>query len=289
LYRQSQAKLFADDSNLFVIDDNLEKLYDKANSELSSLSRWISSNKLHINYEKTTYILFDQTKKAPSTSVNVTVSVPPLHINNRAIGREHIVKYLGVYIDDRLEWTEHIDYITKKVSSLTGILYRSKAALPYKCKKDIYFALVHSVLTYCIEAYGNVVKSKLESLVVKCNRLLRLLQSKPRRTPLRELYSQFEIVPFYHLFEFHTLKFIHKCLHATTSTPTIVQNWFQRGNDLHDHNTRHSANFILDSRINPKSISFLGPALWSKLPAFLRNDPSHSSFTKCLRLHLSNN
>src|SRR6266516_6611094 len=41
--RQSQAKVFADDSNLFVIDDNLEKLYDKTNSELSSRSRWISS------------------------------------------------------------------------------------------------------------------------------------------------------------------------------------------------------------------------------------------------------
>ncbi len=286
--QQSRAKLFADDSNLFVIDNSLQTLYNKANSELASLSRWISSNKLHINYDKTTYILFDQVKKAPGTIVDSTVSVLPLQINNHTIGRERYVKYLGVYIDDKLEWTEHITHVTKKVSSLTGILYRTKTALPYKCKKDIYFALVHSVLTYCVEAYGNVVKSKLGPLVVKCNRLLRLLQSKPRRTPLRELYSQYDIVPFCHLFEFHTLRFIHKCLHATATTPNIVKNWFQRGIDLHSHNTRHSANFVLNSAINPKSISFLGPVLWSKLPLLLQNDPSYSSFTKGLKLHLSN-
>src|SRR5437899_760723 len=38
----SQVKLFADDSNLFVISDNIQSLFNVATVELSSLSQWIS-------------------------------------------------------------------------------------------------------------------------------------------------------------------------------------------------------------------------------------------------------
>ena len=269
--KNSQAKLFADDSNLFVVNNNIKQLYESANCELSSLFHWVSSNKLHINYDKTTYILFDRVKKGPVIDVNDISPLPLLTINKRQINREHCIKYLGVFIDDKLEWTEQINHVSKKFLPLleyyTGIivLYRQSV-------KNIYFALIHSVLTYCVEAYENVSKSKLGPLFVKCNRLLRLLQSKPRRTPLRVLYSTYDIVPLHHLFEFHILKFIHKCLYNTTSTPVIIQNWFQRGFELHNHNTRHKANFILDSTLNPKSLTFLGPTLWSKLPLTLQSN-----------------
>src|SRR2546425_3775717 len=50
-------------SNVFVTGNNLTKLYETANSELSSLSNWIYCNKLHVNYDKTTYTLFHPIKK----------------------------------------------------------------------------------------------------------------------------------------------------------------------------------------------------------------------------------
>ena len=154
-----------------------------------------------------------------------------------------MVKYLGVFIDEKLEWTDHLNYVTNKISSLSGILCRNKALLLIKCKKDIYFALAHSNLIYCIEAYGNVNKSKLRPLITKCNRLLRLLQSKPRRNPIHDFYSSFDTIPFDLLFEFYILKFIHKCLYSSSNVPVIVRNWFTRGSALHDHNIRHSHNF----------------------------------------------
>src|SRR6267154_1451177 len=191
--KKSKPKLFADDSNLFVTGNDLTKLYETANSVLSFLSNWIYSNKLHINYDKTTYMLFDPLKKLiPTHTPN---QLPTLLLDGRSIERIHVVKYLGVFIDDKLEWSDHINYIIKKVSSLSGILSRHKASPPIKCKKNIYFALIHSSIIYCIEAEGNVTKSKFRPLIIKCNRLLRLLQSKPRRTPLHDLYFAFSILP----------------------------------------------------------------------------------------------
>ena len=51
-------KLFADDSNLFVISDSIEKLFKCTNDELCATSDWLNANKLYGNYEKTNFMIF---------------------------------------------------------------------------------------------------------------------------------------------------------------------------------------------------------------------------------------
>ena len=166
---------------------------------------------LFIDYDdKTNFMVFEPSKRSLHTysfAIHKT-----LLFNGHVIERVHTVKYLGVMIDDKLGWSEHINYLISKVSSMTGILYPNKHYLPMNCKRSIYFALIYSVLIYCVEVYANVNKSTLKPLIIKCNRLLRLLQHKSRRTPLYDLYSTFDTLPIDLLFEYHTAKFIHRCL-----------------------------------------------------------------------------
>lgn len=37
------------------------------------------------------------------------------------INRTNVIKYLGVYLDEMLNWKDHVSYLTKKISSLIGI------------------------------------------------------------------------------------------------------------------------------------------------------------------------
>ena len=129
----SRAKLFADGSNLFIISNNLSQLYDKANSDLSQLAQWVSLNKLHINYDKTTHMIFSPNKKVLMNES--TTSDLKLYLNGNIIDRVTVVKYLGVLIDDKLDWTNHINSIINKLSSITGILARTSVHLPLKYKK----------------------------------------------------------------------------------------------------------------------------------------------------------
>ena len=122
---------------------------------------------------------------------------------------------------------------------------------------------------------------------MKCNRLLRLLQLKPRRTPIHELYSAFNTLPFHLLFQFHIAKFMHNCLYNSSQVPVAIRSWFQRGTSLHAYFTRHCNRFIINSNCNPRSIFFLGPSLWAKLPIHLQNDPSHTSFLRHCKDYLS--
>jgi len=283
---KSKIKLFADDSNLFVISDSLKALFYTAESELSSISDWICANKLFVNYEKTNFMVFVPPRLIGGSHNLLIPSV--LLFNDHVINLVHSVKYLGIMIDDKLSWSDHINYLINKISSLTGILYRNKHYLPLSCKKNIYFALIYSVITFCIEVFANVNKVSLAPLIIKCNRLLRMLQNKPRRTSLYELYFSFNTLPIDLLFNFYTAKFMHRCLYNTSSVPSIVSNWFPRGIDLHSHNTRHKNNFCIQSNCNPKSILYYGPIMWAKLPVELQRDPSLSSFLKAYKGQLLN-
>jgi len=84
-------------------------------------------------------------------------------------------------IDDKLLWTEHIKYLTKKNCSIIGIIYRHNNLLPMHCKRNIYFALVYSNRVYCVEVYAQTNKKYLNPLITKCNNLLRILLNKPKK------------------------------------------------------------------------------------------------------------
>ena len=67
--------------------------------------------------------------KSKSNKSNLTVNhVDTLLFNGHVIQRVPFVKYLGLFIDDKLDWCKHIDYLIERVSSLTGALYRSKTS-----------------------------------------------------------------------------------------------------------------------------------------------------------------
>lgn len=282
IVNKSSLKLFADDSNLFVVANNINSLFEYANEELGLISDWLSANKLYVNYEKTNYMIFQPGKY----NQNLVCSHNKLMFNNHVLERIFVTKYLGVLIDDQLLWTEHIKNLVNKIGSVIGIIYRNNDLLPLHCKKSIYFALVHSNLLYCVEVYGNTSKSNLSPLVTKCNSLLRVLQSMPRKTRVSDLYSAFNTLPVNLLFQLCTLKLIHRCRYDYENVPLVINQLFTTGSSIHQHNTRTNNNFALRNRLNPNSISFYGPSLWNKLPSTLQNCSSLYLFVKYLKLYL---
>ena len=67
--------LFADDALLALSDCNLSKLQGIVNIELSKIDFWMKKQKLHLNYSKTHYLLFDkQLSHSCSTNLNVSLN-----------------------------------------------------------------------------------------------------------------------------------------------------------------------------------------------------------------------
>ena len=114
--------MFADDKNLFISHKNIDTLFASMNKELENVSTWFRSNRLSLNVDKTKLLLFHPLSKWQSLSQ----TLPNLLIENIHIKREHVTKFLGVFIDENLSWKQHIDIVSSKISKSIGILYQSR-------------------------------------------------------------------------------------------------------------------------------------------------------------------
>jgi len=170
---EAKLKLFADDTNLFIFGKSFPEISTKSNSLLINLNKWFVANKLSLNIDKTCYSAFSN--NPPNCN---DYSQIDLKFNSVNIKKCESVKYLGVWIDDKLNWKVHIDYIYSKLAKFVGIFYKLSHKLPDDCLKMLYFSFVHPHILYGVEIYANTYTSYLEKLMKLNNKLLRILQKK---------------------------------------------------------------------------------------------------------------
>ena len=82
------------------------------NEELASINQWFTSNKLSLNATKTKYSFFHK----PSKKDGIHLMLPKLTISNYVIERQEFIKFLGVLLDENLNWKEHIKYTENKIA-----------------------------------------------------------------------------------------------------------------------------------------------------------------------------
>lgn len=105
-------RLFADDSNVFVISNDIVTLFRKSNAILQDIQNWLVCNKLVLNTDKTSYMIFKPTQFIESA---ITSSNLNLCTDGFQITRCYNIKYLGIFIDDNLTWKVHINSLIKKL------------------------------------------------------------------------------------------------------------------------------------------------------------------------------
>ena len=103
--------LYADDTNAFHSDKCLQTLANTMQGKMNKVTEWLNANKLSINTSKTKFIIFESKTKKYETKIN-------LKINNNIIQQAAFVKFLGVIIDEKLTWKNHISFVHKKLLKL---------------------------------------------------------------------------------------------------------------------------------------------------------------------------
>ena len=96
--------LYADDTSVLVNDKN-DKLLVILNDELNKLSTYLKTNTLSLNVNKTHYILFHRARiKFSDVFLNV-------YMSNSTLTQVECCKYLGVILDSKMSWVQHITYV----------------------------------------------------------------------------------------------------------------------------------------------------------------------------------
>ena len=112
--------LFADDTNLFYAGKDLDEVCKIISRELNILHIWFQVNKLSLNVAKTNFMIFGNKR----FEENYMISIKGMNIN-----RVYVTKFLGVHIDSKLNWNEHISVIKTKVAKNVSIMNRVKHCL----------------------------------------------------------------------------------------------------------------------------------------------------------------
>ena len=140
---KSKIKFFADDTMLFSIVDNAALSADELNHDLQIISNWAHQWKMSFNPEASKQaieILFSQKK----TNVNH----PPLFFNGTMVVTKPFHKHLGLILDSKLTFIEHVNDKIKTAKRYIGILKFLSNYLPIKTLDQVYKMYVRPHLDY---------------------------------------------------------------------------------------------------------------------------------------------
>jgi hypothetical protein len=274
--------LFADDTNVFCSHESLTTLIEIINSELAKLACWFRTNRLSLNVKKSCYIVFRSPNKQLSGH-QIDLSVDGI-----SLLQTRSVKFLGVYVDECLTWTEHINAIANKVARNLGILARISHLLPVHIRRNLYYTLINPYFDY-----GNIIwaanyLTRLKCLVLLQKRAIRIIAGDHRCAHTADRFEEYNIMKFenknYYLVGNFMYKFVKGML------PEVFSKSFTRIVDIHDHYTRVSKGLSVSyARTNYRRFSIYcsGPKIWNAIPTSIQSLPTYSQFKKHWRDHLN--
>ena len=124
-------------TNFFLNNPNILNLETKLNVELKKVSQWLFANKLSLNIEKTSFLVFHSPQPKIAHKLNLSIS-------NMSVKSDNQVRYLGLIFDSNLHWKPFLHKLSKKISR--GIRVLSKIRY-YVNRNNYYFSYIIHLFT----------------------------------------------------------------------------------------------------------------------------------------------
>ena len=245
--------LFADDTNLFSADKNINQLVTTVSTILDKLCIWFAVNKLSLNVSKTNYMLFG--------NLNAQFDIT---INGISISRVHVAKFIGILIDEKLNWKDHIANVKSKLSKSTAILYKCSHVIDSQSMHILYSSLFLPYISYCSEIWGNTYPSNVNCLVVLQKRAIRLLFGTGRLDHTTPLFYRSHTLKFPDLVKFKTAMFMYKAYYCRLPA-NIQQHFVKKDISVITRLKNQLVRRCVTLNVRAMSLPMYGISLWNSL------------------------
>jgi len=272
---------YADDTAILISDCSIQELNNKVNKELQSITTWVEANKLSLNLQKTQYLVISNSK----SNIQLNVKVRDVVIN-----RVPSAKLLGIILDDKLSFKNHINSIVSKLSSISYALLKIKHFVPKSILKKIYHGLVYPHLLYGIGDWGSTSEYLLQPLKTIHKKIVRHLSgSRDYYEHTTPLFKHLSLLKHPDIFMFAVTTQIFK-INNGMSPRTLIDiidcNQTVTRANMRSSNTLNLAKAKFRLTKSRRSISYRGVALWNSLPAVLKQSLSLACFRKNIKAYL---
>ena len=141
----------------------------------------------------------------------ITKPSPDIEIQflNTSISANDQIKYLGITIDTRLNFKEHIGIVAKKISRSLGVMCKLKNVLPPKVLLVLNYSMIHPHLLYGITIWESTYKKYLKRLRTLQNKAVKVLSGGTWQDHASFYYSQLNILKLEDLYTYEVAKLMH--------------------------------------------------------------------------------
>ena len=277
--------LFADDAVLTFSHDSLKYLERKFNTEMKKMHHWFVANKLTLNLKKTKYMIFSKLQKKKAKEHTFCIN-----INKFCIKRVSEMKYLGVILDEKLDWHKHIQYLNTKLAKAAGIIYKIRNKAPQNVLMLLYHSLVGTYLRYGIASWGSAKTTALSKLRSLQNKVVRYITLSSPSTNLTDKYAKLDIQTLDELYMLEVGKFMFKS--SSLSLPSSFDDYFLNIDHLYNTRSRGNGDLSLPrprTNLGKQSIKYMGVKIWNNIPPATRRSLTYDSFCTQMKSFIKQN
>lgn len=274
---------FADDMALVYNGPSFRHVSSYIESVLQTLRKWFTVHEMVLS-DKTKIMYFDLTGNIPYA--------PPIiyhglkcDSNNLICDNSCIVinvvndfKYLGIILDSKLNWKEHVENLKRSLIIANRKIYHLRCHSTKAILKLVYHSLIDSRLQYGIVIWGGTYNSTIKPIIISQKHILRVINKKPRIYHSHPLFVQDNILHIRNLYIFKVLKMFYK---RSGYTNSVKQN--------PRYTLRNTAKCCYAKPKNEhyrKYYSYIAPFVYNKLPNHIKILVNINQFIKALRCWL---
>lgn len=266
--------LFADDNIVYTFDEKLEKLNKKLQTNADNTNKWYEKNRLGVNATKTLMMLI----KASNSDEKLDIKIGDTHIE-----QVNVARYLGLMVDENLNWSAHVSQLSRSVAYKISSLNRLSKCMDTDLLDKLYKSTIQPCIDYACSVWGSTSEGNKQTLF--------RLQKRAARVVLKDFdYINHRGADLVHKLKWQSLEqrrdyylatLMYKCVHGLA--PARLCNEIEMCCDRHELNTRSSNSLdVVVPKPNVEcyrnSFKYAGAKVWNQIPDHIQCATSIDSF-----------
>lgn len=178
---------FADDTVIMSTSDSQQHAVNNLQYALDKISRWTIDWKIKLNESKSVHVTY---------ALRQTNNNLHTYLNGVQIPQQNSAKYLGLHLDNRLNWKHHVRQKAEQIKIKQRQMYwlvGHYSKLNLYSKRLIYQSIIKPIWTYGIQLWGCTKQSNRDIIQRSQNKFLRMITNAYRYVTNLELHSDLEI------------------------------------------------------------------------------------------------
>ena len=278
--------LFADDATFHANGKTKSEVEPKLQTDGNNSKSWEKHHKMQIHYDKTSCMTLGSRHRTQNEASKLDITIDGSEI--KQVDKQ---KLLGVYIDENLLWTTHIDYLCSTISIKISLLKQLSTYVPVKVQKLFYQGYILPLIDYGSNTWGSTSKLNIERLSKLQKRAARIILKADFDTPSSEMFNELGWSTIENRHNYNKAVLTYKALNDLT--PEYISNLLKPTFETHNRNLRSATNGSLSvprSRTSffDRSFSATAPKLWNSLPKEITTASSLENFKQLAKTNFMN-